>query len=353
MAQLSPQKGEINLEKCFQLRIPRQFVANLEKGIPISLESGQTILPSDVLNADEPEKRFFIFESNANSVEMLEANPQVSDFLSRSVDWFKSYLLSSFFFLFIFVFRCHCIVHFTNDRLLKDEKYRSFIKKLNSSYHLVITESNPSLCLYSAHRFQTQLNFIDAKLFPMLREKASIDDEPSKDNVKVISCPTGLNFHLRPHPHEESSLLTLDRIPSFDLKNRESSLIYKDGTEREGLIETLDLLHQKQLSQNHNTLANTSLLSSYPEFVFLGNFWDMRREYLIMIFDTKLERWPNWRVSPKQAPLHRYLCPFETFLQYWWIFPLVSQFSLNVVKIRTANCCASMAKTRLAMSWSG
>lgn len=86
MAQLSPQKGEINLEKCFQLRIPRQFVANLEKGIPISLESGQTILPSDVLNADEPEKRFFIFESNANSVEMLEANPQVSDFLSRSVD---------------------------------------------------------------------------------------------------------------------------------------------------------------------------------------------------------------------------------------------------------------------------
>lgn len=110
----------------------------------------------------------------------------------------------------------------------------------------------------------------------MLREKASIDNdnESSKelDNVKVIRCPTGLNFHLRPHPQEDSSLLTLDRIPSFDLKNRESSLIYKDGTEREGLMETLDLLHQKQLSQNSTNSANTSLLSSYPEFVFLGNF---------------------------------------------------------------------------------
>lgn len=249
LAEIAAQKGKICLEKCFQLRVPRKMVFDLENGNSVTLENGQTILPSDVCNPDQPERRLTILESGSvDFFQKLENNGDVRDFLHKS----------------------ECIVHFANDKVLLSHRYKIFLENLPKSHHLLITESNPSMCLYSSHRFQAQLNYIDSKLFPMLNEKLSLDGDPSCrqrfSSDKVIFCPTGLSFKLRPQPQEGSSPITFDKIPPIDLSNKENVLIHKDGSTRDGLNETLKLLHSKQTS----TKSSCDLL--YPEFVFLGNF---------------------------------------------------------------------------------
>lgn len=180
----------------------------------------------------------------------------------------KTFLAHSHSLTFLYC-RSECIVHFTNDKVLSHPQYKLFLENLPKSRHLLITESNPSLSLYSSHRFQTQLNYIDSKLFPMLNEKVSLDNNLPKrqfSSEKVIFCPTGLSFKLRPQSGEgESSEITLDKIPPIDLSKRENVLIYKDGSTRDGLMESLEELHSKQAT----TKPSGDLL--YPEFVFLGN----------------------------------------------------------------------------------
>lgn len=84
LGKVAAQKGEINLEKCFQLRVPRQLVTHLENGTPITLDSGQIVQPADVFNLDQPEKRFFIFESSSvNFIKRLERMTNANDFLQR------------------------------------------------------------------------------------------------------------------------------------------------------------------------------------------------------------------------------------------------------------------------------
>lgn len=84
LAEIAAQKGGISLEKCFQFRVPRQTVSDLEKGSSITLENGQTILPSDVCNPDQPEKSFMVFEPNSVDIfKNLETRVDVTDFLHR------------------------------------------------------------------------------------------------------------------------------------------------------------------------------------------------------------------------------------------------------------------------------
>lgn len=84
LAEIAAQKGGISLEKCFQFRIPRQRVADLENGSSFTLENGQTILPSDVCYPDQPEKHFIIFEPNGVDIfQNLETRADVTDFFHR------------------------------------------------------------------------------------------------------------------------------------------------------------------------------------------------------------------------------------------------------------------------------
>lgn len=99
----------------------------------------------------------------------------------------------------------------------------------------------------------------------MLNEKLEHDLPKRQFNSeKVIFCPTGLGFKLRPHSENDESVITMDKIPPIDLSKRENVLIYKDGSTRDGLKKSLELLHSKQAT----TKPSGDL--HYPEFVFLG-----------------------------------------------------------------------------------
>lgn len=84
LAEIASQKGGISLEKCFQFRVPRKMVSDLENGNPVTLENGQTVFPSDVCNPDQPEKRLIIFEPKSVDIfQHLEKRVDVTDFLHK------------------------------------------------------------------------------------------------------------------------------------------------------------------------------------------------------------------------------------------------------------------------------
>lgn len=131
----------------------------------------------------------------------------------------------------------------------------------------MLSEKNPSLSLHSAHRFQNQLNFVDSKLFPLLKEDINVEKVSLQNvlqNNRVLKPLSGMSFRLRPHFANQDDLFTPERIPDYDLENRKQALVYKDGSTRDGLDEALHQLHEKQ----QNIYSDVNL--KYPEFVFLG-----------------------------------------------------------------------------------
>lgn len=156
------------------------------------------------------------------------------------------------------------MIHFTRDQFLEQSEYKSFLNKYESSYHLLLTESNSSLCNHSAHRFQLQLNLVDQQLFPILKEQIVTNNPITGDNKNIIHCQAGMRYQLVPHVNDQEQLISFDRLPEFDLTNQRNSLIHKDGTTRPGIDESLESLQKKQKELPINNGPE------YPEFIFLG-----------------------------------------------------------------------------------
>lgn len=82
LCEILPQKGLVDLDKCFQLKVPRNLVSALEEGSSISLEDGRTISPSDVHHPDQPHSKFVIFEClHHDYLKLLKSNPTINNFL--------------------------------------------------------------------------------------------------------------------------------------------------------------------------------------------------------------------------------------------------------------------------------
>lgn len=243
LGKILSESGRISLEKCFHQRVPRHLVSKLQKGESIILENGTIIKPEDVMDPDQPSKRFILFENNDSILlNNLERTPIIRDFLSK----------------------CNCMIHFTRDQFLEQSEYKSFLNKYESSYHLLLTESNSSLCNHSAHRFQLQLNLVDQQLFPILKEQIVTNNPITGDNKNIIHCQAGMRYQLVPHVNDQEQLISFDRLPEFDLTNQRNSLIHKDGTTRPGIDESLESLQKKQKELPINNGPE------YPEFIFLG-----------------------------------------------------------------------------------
>lgn len=234
--------GCVSLDKCFKLRVPRDKVAHLERGESVQLANGQLVQPQDVCERDQPERAFLIFEvTDEQTIELMWANKRLQEALMQS----------------------NCLLHFTSDQFLAEKRYRQLFADLPSStYHLLITESNPSMSLYSTHSFQNQLNHIDSVVFPKLKETPI--DRHLDSSTKVIQCPAGLTYNLRIPPDEDEDL-SLARIPSVEYEELDKALCYQDGEVREGLEQSLAKLREAQQS-----LVLDRSQPAYPEFLFLG-----------------------------------------------------------------------------------
>lgn len=132
----------------------------------------------------------------------------------------------------------------------------------------MIKETNPSLSNRSSCRFQFQLNHLDSKLFPLLQQRSLNGNQTEiNPNQPIIECATGTKYIFRSNPaafdsSDPSHGLSLERVPKQLTLN--DALRYNDGSERDGLEESVKNLRAKQSSLPANVGPK------FPEFVFLG-----------------------------------------------------------------------------------
>ena len=246
LGNLNAQKGGINLEKCFQQKVPRNLVTELEQNRCIQNQDGRIIQPSDVCDPDRPEQNFLIFECiDQNFIEHLFLNEVIAEFIPK----------------------CEIIVHFTKDDYLQTKSYRKFFQKYSSNNHFLITENNPSFSLRSNYRFQLQLNQLDSNLFPCLRTnvKSSIDSSSLPNNQNIIYSPTGIRYIFRSST-SDLSVINMENVPQFPTIT--DALQHKDGSERDGIEESIEKLREKQLSTTKPEQQSSG--TNFPEFLFLG-----------------------------------------------------------------------------------
>ncbi|KAF7496239.1 Ribonuclease Z [Sarcoptes scabiei] len=245
---LSPKKGEVSLKKCFDLKVPRESVSKLGQNQSVLNIEGKLIHPEDVKNFDNPQQNFMIFQC-------FEPNIYLKQVLNNSL-------------INRFLKKCEVIVHFTKSRYLKDPLYQDFLAQTPSAKHLLIKETNPSLSNRSSCRFQFQLNHLDSKLFPLLQQRSLNDNQTEiNPNQPIIECATGTKYIFRSNPaafdsSDPSHGLSLERVPKQLTLN--DALRYNDGSERDGLEESVKNLRAKQSSLPANVGPK------FPEFVFLG-----------------------------------------------------------------------------------
>ncbi|KAF7491587.1 Zinc phosphodiesterase ELAC protein 2 [Sarcoptes scabiei] len=188
---------------CATILVPRESVSKLGQNQSVLNIEGKLIHPEDVKNFDNPQQNFMIFQC-------FEPNIYLKQVLNNSL-------------INRFLKKCEVIVHFTKSRYLKDPLYQDFLAQTPSAKHLLIKETNPSLSNRSSCRFQFQLNHLDSKYQYIFRSNPAAFDSS-----------------------DPSHGLSLERVPKQLTLN--DALRYNDGSERDGLEESVKNLRAKQSS---------------------------------------------------------------------------------------------------------
>ncbi|XP_054169006.1 ribonuclease Z, mitochondrial-like [Oppia nitens] len=252
--------GQLLLDKCFHMKIPRNLLPKLKSGETLELDNGLIVRPSDVMTAEEPEQSFVILE--CQSLEVL-----------------NSILLNDKFLLDLNenIQTIECVVHMTPDFLMKSHEYQSLISLFRSeTKHLILNEMNPSFGLISLHRTQSQLHSLDEKIFPLINENIDYNknvinlyNNNNNINENLISCQTGLQYVFRPLGQRGVSFDGLELVSMKFI--REDALLDHLKNERQGLAESIsDLKAKQQLLESQSNNNNVSEDKQYPEIVFLG-----------------------------------------------------------------------------------
>lgn len=78
------QKGSLNLQKCFELKVPRHLVSVLENEQSITLQNGDEIYPENVKDPDQPHLKFAILEClHPSFFNSIYSKPSCVDFLQK------------------------------------------------------------------------------------------------------------------------------------------------------------------------------------------------------------------------------------------------------------------------------
>lgn len=77
-----------------------------------------------------------------------------------------------------------CIVHFTPEAIIKDERYQKWMENFGwSTQHMIVNESNTCLGTEAIHKFQHQLHLLHDRIFPFWDE-SNIPKEISTTSQK-------------------------------------------------------------------------------------------------------------------------------------------------------------------------
>jgi len=104
----------------------------------------------------------------------------------------------------------HAIVHLAPSTILHSDSYQSWIKQLKTTYHLLLDETQKNVHMEAIYRYQTQLNYVDEGLFPLLsyhNSLAGINQRTSEPIDNQIYGLTSTRIPIRPTLGPDNSKL--------------------------------------------------------------------------------------------------------------------------------------------------
>ncbi|CAF0999116.1 unnamed protein product [Adineta steineri] len=235
LCETHPFPGSLSAELCaFHGVPPSELRSRLKNGEDITLPDGRVILSKDVTLPGEPPVKVLILE--CPSLNYLDSIIK-SDLNSHSY---------------------HTIVHLAPHSILNNETYRSWMKSIKTTHHLFLDETQKNVHIEAIYRYQTQLNYIDDGIFPLLSYHNSLKEElklpESVDNITYGLTST--RIPIRPILGPDNSKLVV-----LQPQNYIDTLL-----ENEEFKQTFTAAKQ-QLQAMHE-IAKTG--HSYPEIIFLG-----------------------------------------------------------------------------------
>lgn len=222
--------GRLLLTRCVERGVPvGPLFSQLKAGKEITLENGDVVKPSDVLEPPQPGPVVIILECPSEDyVDSLLASEAMA--ACQNVPGADEN------------YHAACVAHMTPDEVYNSEKYQKFIKLFpETTNHLQLCESNTTHVSAAAIRRMTRLNLIHDEVFPMLPSSGS------------------------------------DRLPPMTSYQLRAKRMYEDEKHK---ISLEKFTEEAQESENYNEISNalkTRLKSltpldhrEYPKVIFLG-----------------------------------------------------------------------------------
>jgi ribonuclease Z len=191
--------GKFDVAKAAELGVPVKQRSHLVKGLPVTLENGTVIQPSDCIGPSKPGKVVLIVDApNIAILHVLIASQRFAPYQNG-----LSGAAPGKFFEHV-----TCIVHITPADILTSPPYQEWMNRFHGDTQHVILNSDHCASPYvyqSSARLQYLLNHIHTDIFPLQYQ----DTQPSSplpknegQNLwpsKIISAVPMLRFGLAPH----------------------------------------------------------------------------------------------------------------------------------------------------------
>ncbi|XP_072531225.1 zinc phosphodiesterase ELAC protein 2 [Salminus brasiliensis] len=244
VCKLHPRQGNFLVHKAKELGLPvgtaaiGPIVHALKEGKSVTYE-GKEIQASEVCMPTEPGPVFLVIDCPSEDfIKPLCTNETLQRYQSGED-------------------AATLVVHMTPESLLKSEEYQRWMERFPSSTeHLIMNEQASSVHNIRSHKIQTQLNLIDANVFPKLQYFTSPEPQAPL-HVPNTRAECLLKFQLRPKTEWQR-----DAIPACDEKE-----FVKEAAEVPNFLQEVE---EFKRFQSTDSVTLSGKVARYPEVVFLG-----------------------------------------------------------------------------------
>lgn len=114
----------------------------------------------------------------------------------------------------------HAIVHLGPRSIFNERIYRSWMSKITTNHHVLLDETMKNVHMEAIYRYQTQMNYVDEQIFPLLSDHQNLCQDVKVPEVIENICYglTSTRIPIRPTlGPDQSKLVTLQPQNYIDL----------------------------------------------------------------------------------------------------------------------------------------
>lgn len=177
IAKLQERAGALDFSKCVEKGVkPGPLLGKLKNGIDVTLPDGSIVKADEVRGPASPGSVFiFVDIPDESYLSALTASTAFKPHMQSATKEDDVALI---------------VVHFSPEEMMDNPVYKSWMDEFSpSTKHWFVNERNEFTGFFASHRIQRQLNELDDKVFPMLKERHPYLPEKSEFCVDYEENP--------------------------------------------------------------------------------------------------------------------------------------------------------------------